>query len=447
MARPRKEIESAMLPFLEKYRFDKDFINLVKKELLEKNNVPDGDSLSFFTKTEKTLRESDTRLLFLVMEILYRKSRNDSIDPDEFYTPDEQKYARQYDGKLFVEETISLPYTFKNVIYVNSNYLLKVSTQEIKAFMDSLKLNYNYETQREPTKVIRSGKVRKIPTVNQRNIDEMIEHLKNKTLKESMMIWNAAIGTAIDSDELTYNSDKMELTVHRGTVLDILDGYHRCKAVQVALSLDPSIEVDFPLLITNVMTSQAREHVRQIAQAMPMSESRKQSLDKDLKANIVIDELKLRSELKDRISTGRQVNNQRGELVSYRILSEFIEKEFKMKRKSDAVEVSDYLCNFFDYMLDKYYDIFFDKRHENNLMRANAMFAGYIILAKKMFDEKLDVDFMDKVFENINFNRDNPLWKEINVINAKGHIKTKASRDIEIYFRDINLSDYNLLEV
>ena len=58
-----------------------------------------------------------------------------------------------------------------------------------------------------------------------------------------------------------------------------------------------------------------------------------------------------------------------------------------------------------------------------------------------MRKEKIELDELDSILSNIDFSRDNPLWKELNVINSDGKISARADeRKIANYFKGINIS-------
>src|SRR5699024_5305803 len=137
---------------------------------------------------------------------------------------------RQFDYLiLHDEDEIQFPLVFDNVLHLgNDLYGVSLDVKTIARLLRSKKLNYNYEIQRQETRVKRMDKIIYKPTVYKKNVQEIKNLMLKGELKVTTLAFNAATGTNEDGEELTYNGKKNTLTVNNGTRLDILDGYHRC---------------------------------------------------------------------------------------------------------------------------------------------------------------------------------------------------------------------------
>lgn len=446
MSHKRKELLGNLIPTIEDVRNDKKLVAEIKQELFKNHNVLSGDTQKIFKSPNKELSSIDGRLLVLFTEQIYLKTGKLNLNPEDYFIPSELKLAKQYDAKVYQQNKFSLPHTIPDVMEVNGKYYAFLSVKVIKKMMDNLILNYNFETQREANYIKMKDGSRRIPKIDPQNIKEISNHLVERTFEETHLIWNASLGTADDGyEDIVYNRDKRELTINKGVIIDIIDGYHRCKAIQNALEVDPDIDYMFPIIIVNYKTSQAQEYLRQIAQATPMSKVRVEQFESTY-ANDVIKSLLLDSDLKGRISQTEHTHTTNKELTTYTTLKEVIEEEFKMETKSEAMEVADYLSDFFNYLIGAYKDEFiknFDEVRKHSLMVDNNFFAGYVILAKRLKEEKIKITSLKRIIDNINFNRDNEEWEKHGIL-KDGKLTIKARDRVKDYFKNIDLKEVAL---
>lgn len=443
MLKDKKEYIENLIPVIEKIRTDKKKVKEIKDEL-SKYNIIHGDVQTLLSNPKTELPEIDLRFLFLFGEQVYIKSGILNINPDKFFTEPEQTTARQYDGELEREDSMSFPVTFENVTFMgNGTYMLPMNVSTINALSNNLLLNYNFETQREATFKRRKDKVVVVPTVNPSSIKDISKHLLEGTLVPTTLTFNAHTRTADSGNELTYDAKKRQLTINKGTRLDIIDGYHRTKGLQNALLMNPDLDFYFPVMITNYSTPQARQYLAQIAKANPMKETRIQEFAAERYADDVVKHLKIDSDLKDRISQTNRIHEIKKELTTYNTLVETINEEFTMNTKADAMDVADYLADFFNYLIGSFQDEFikeYDQFKDKSLINDNNMFAGYIVLASRMRDENIKITKLKNIINNIDFSKDSKLWEELEILKDK-KITTKTRENIKEYFKQLNLKE------
>src|SRR4051812_34575379 len=91
----------------------------IKKYLFEKHSIFDGSIQSWINNPAEELKEIDTRLLCLFAEQIYQKTGDQNINPEEFFTPLEMKTARQYSGKMYIEDEVEFPLRFHPAIQID----------------------------------------------------------------------------------------------------------------------------------------------------------------------------------------------------------------------------------------------------------------------------------------------------------------------------------------
>jgi hypothetical protein len=320
--------------------------------------------------------------------------------------------------------------------------MVTVDIQTINKLLSNELLDYNFDLQREATYRRVKNEVKKEPTLVMSNVKEISSHLLEGTLVPTVLVWNAAVRSSSTGTELVYNSNTMELTIEKNTDLFIVDGWHRCKASQNALQINPDLNFNFAVLITNYSTKKAQQYQAQLAKATPISKVRIMELEANRLSDTVVQQLKEESDLKGRISQTNRIHtlNPEKELVTYNVLSNTIDEEFTMETRADAADVGDYLSEFFNMLIGEFVNNI-EETKEKTLMAENSMFVGYIVLARRMFESNIKARDIRKIIKNIDFSRENELWKQIGVLDQNGNLTetNKSRKAIRDYFNNLNL--------
>lgn len=440
----REELEEKLiLPTLSVKR-KRNTVQEIKNSLYNNHKILEGNTQSWINNPSKELPELDWRLLYLFAKQIYLKTNILDINPDGYYTEIEAKKALQYTGGLTIESDIKLPLVFDDAVELGyGRYLTTISAKRLSQ-MSSTLLNYNFDIQREATKIRRNNETIKVATLVMQNVEEIKNHLKNDTLQPTMIVLNASVGSSDSGDEITYNPETKQMQINKGTVLDIVDGYHRCKGTELALNEKPEIDFNFALTVLNYTDEQAARYQGQLAEATPISKPKKNQLSAKRHADAVVKELMTHSELKDRVAVANAASIRNLELVTYDILADAIEEQFTLERKIDVYKVTEYLKNYFNILLGEFSEQFIEepqKWKKKSLMVDHNMFIGYIVLAKKMYENNIEEIKVIDYIKNIDFNKSNPLWKKINVLNERLNLNktTIVRKSIKRYFEEMKI--------
>lgn len=441
MLKSRSILEENLIPVIESLNAKTKIINGIKKELLRNEILPE-DVQTLLNDPEDELPKIDVRFLYLFTSAIYKYRTEANIKPLDYFTTAEVKESVTFSGLMNLDERLTFPQYKKGIVKVSNDvYLTEMDIKDIKKYYDAGLLFYNFDTQREHRKIISGDEVIAVPKVNEKSVKQIADHLLNGTLVPTLLTFNAAVRTSDEGDELLYKEDSNELVITKGTRLDIIDGYHRTKGIQRALSKNPNLSFSFPVMFTNYKTSRARDYIGQISKANPIEMDWADQLSKTRHADDVVAILQQESDLKGKVSQTKYVSNKKGELVSYRTLTSTINEEFEMHNKADSTDVAEYLVDFFDYLFGANPEAFLtniSNVNKNSLINENVMFAGYIVLAKRMFENEIKVSKLKKIIQNIDFNRDNSLWNEIGVI-KDGKLNKDSSKNIRNYFKNIEI--------
>lgn len=182
----------------------------------------------------------------------------------------------------------------------------------------------------------------------------------------------------------------------------------------------------------------------QFAKQTPITRTRMTQLTSERYADEVMKVLLSQSELKGHVSRNNSINLSNKEFATYDTLANAINKSFTMKKKIDIHKVANYLKDFFDMLIGDHSYEFIDnpsKTKKTSIINENTMFAGYIKLASRMYENNIEAIKVLDYMGEINFSRDNSLWKEIGYLDQKGKLNNteKAKQKIEDYFQKFNL--------
>lgn len=436
MKQDRGVLEGNLAPILQHLSTNRNAVKTIQSDLAMYNILP-GETQKYINDPDTLYQIEDSRALFLLSESIYRYTKNSSVDPEEYFTDQEIQNAKRYDENVFRNKDL-FPFTLHNIVLGNGDFGGFIDVQDGNKLMDGRKINYNFDLQREPTKVKRYNSVMMVPTLNKKNVEEITDLLIKGQLVTSTIVLNAVLGTAKMGKELVYNEKNNTITIMPGTVLDVVDGYHRLKAIQNALVNNPNLQFKFQLLLTNTDVVGAKRYQAQFSKGQPLSEERKRVLNQPSIADKVVEMINTGSDLSGKISQQDKLGV--SELVKASTLSKAIDNNFEITLTSDAKKVGDYLIDFFNTLIGKYPNELFkniDENKKDSYVGFETMFTGYVILAGRMYKEQIAAEYIDVILDQINFSKTNPLWK--NIIISYG-LNKETERNIIKLFKNLEIS-------
>ena len=341
----KREILLNVVSELRNQRSD-ELIEKIANNMYLNYNIPEGVAISFTSRSldENFFDNTDIRLITLyIMEAFKVMGREEQLN--KYVPKGEQQEAKQFDFNAYKkQDEIELPYEFTPALPVNDVYSTKMSVREISDFVNSGIINYNFDIQREAKLEKRTEGVIKVPTINQRNVNEMTRHLLNGTLKESTLYLNAAPTTSESGDELIYDPSEYTLILTEGTRVDVLDGYHRLLATQKAHRENPLIDFEFNVVFSNFTTSEAVKWQAQHSKATTWSKNRVTEMQQETKSAKVVKAIKdSDTEFESLIYTGHSKQGMSNTLITYNELTKVVDEFYNITNRRDEVVAADEL--------------------------------------------------------------------------------------------------------
>lgn len=446
MLKERSELEEKLINTIKNKRL-KTKKGIMNQIVLHLNENDIEDTVSWVNQPDKYIPELDMRELFLLTDAVYKEIEEDIIKPNLYFTEIEMKKSKQFRGELGEKDEITLPYTLEKMIMLNYNtFLGKISADDLARLSLSRKLHYNFDIQRESEFKRIKDRVIRQPKLVMQNVLEIQNNLKIKKQKHTQITINAAIGSAEGGEEdISYDPETMRLTVNRGVILDIVDGYHRTRATEALYIEQGHIDHDWILLLTNYSDKETKEFQGQLAKQTPIAKERREALLGERKGDMVLERLIPNSELKDRVSQTVSIHTSNKELVSYDLLANITSEQFDLDKMVNVYKVADYLTKFFNILFGTFENEFLNnpgKYRKISLMNHNNFIGvGYIVLARRMMENNIDPSEVVRIISGINFDKNNQQWVDLGIIDTKGRIAdtTKARKAIKEYFENIEL--------
>jgi len=340
--------------------------------------------------------------------------------PNHYFTDFEIREAEKI--RQMADEEVKDTIVINNVMKLRDDmYSAVIKIDEIAKWDNNNKIIYNRETQR--------------PTIWSRNNTEK-NHLSKQNVVE---IAEAIIGGTyfpdeiklnllpdIEGNSLIYNPSKKSLTV-KGD-LNIVDGYHRLAALQLALQRYPTCELCFPVTISHLIISDAQQLIVQRGKEQEIDRKYLDALE-NTAGNYIVKEI-IKSPIADEIyskkivKTQEEIRFKRG-FILFSELSQAIEKEYDLQGAIPLVvrnELRDWLIEFFNQLTTLLYHEWTMPRRKDWASKHYA-FPGYIFLSAQLRGRE--------DWKNILFN----VMKEAgdSTVNSKGSVKKSIKDVLEKY--------------
>lgn len=416
---------------------DKKIVSKIKSNLAT-HGINHGETQKLLNFFEEEIESIDKRVLILLTKEVFIATGNKELNPRNYFEENVIKVAETFDASIYKEDQKSLPITIPNVLMIDGEtYVTKLSIKFIKNIFHLLR--YNFETQREAKFIRKSDSVQIVARINKKAVSEITTLALEGNLDSTLITLNALAGTSDEGDELLYDTKKQELTITKGTFVDILDGFHRLMGAMGALEINPDLDFSFMVAFRNFTTLQAQRHFAQINTINPISKNHVEAMKAARLSDTVVKKIRQESDLKGKITTSRisSVNN---ELVNFKLMSDTIEQEFKMETKRDATKTGEYLTEFFNTLVDAYPEEFIRKIkdvREESLINTNVMIGvGYVVLAKRMYEEDIPLSKLSSILDKINFSKDNKEWDKLGV---DGIVSDSTKKAIKSYFLNLKI--------
>ncbi|WP_186331655.1 DNA sulfur modification protein DndB [Paenibacillus xylanexedens] len=390
---------------------------------LSAHSIPFG-VVQKINKNDETIKELELHYIIGIVGALH-DANNALPSQDEYFGKREILEANEM-LKVKEPDKITLPYVLKDVIQVKyDSFITKISIKELVRMVNSQLIVYEEETQRGVAyKLNKSGGIVKAPIVNKASVKRIADKVSKNKYFEDMITLNVY---STEVDPVTYLEESKMLTINEGTVISILDGFHRLQGFVAATSINQEADFNQILSIRVYDYETAKQFFSQLNTINVLSKERKKELAEERLSDKVVTELKRKSEIGEQIASGSTISNIAGELTTFDLLSYAVDQMYKMERQFDVVNVTKYLNDFFVYLVGYYPDEFSKNVEDRKIkwMSHPLMFIGYIVLSKIMLDKNIELTEIKKYIGLLEEGKISPMLYERNSLTNNKRIRNK----------------------
>lgn len=432
-----------------KYNTDKNFYNQLAEEINEKIKISkiadlfnDNIKIEFFTKNE----------LFWLIKSIYEITKDKDHKPEVFFT--EGEITRFITTPIELEEEVVemvFPYTLPTI--ENDQYTCaRMPIAELVKYYLNGCIDYDKRLQRETKKVKLKGEgyAERIKTYG-KNVKEIKEAILNNTFTPTEISLNILKGE-IESDVEPYEYDKETLTlkipVAKGIVVQIIDGYHRLKAMSEVLEEYPELKESNRVTKVNILYRdlvKAGGYIIQQSKGNKISPAKLKTLDTSDVTTGISNDLNTEGDtntnlLFNKIGLENEDVNKLDKYTTIDILSKAIErhwtidvKDLKQKRK-----IRQYLIDFFNEIISSYPDLFSNikESRKKSALVQGIIFGGFIALAKKLENVSRWEDKLDSILESTDWSLDDKgMWKDLNITNL--NLSVRQIKKLDSIFENL----------
>lgn len=260
MKKERIEIEDKIIEILAMYNKNGQVKELIRSELL--NEYMNKFVLTKTLSLNLPLNNRSVAELFHISRLI--NTLQPRIKLEEYFTDDEMTQAIESKNNIKIDDNPLIE--LKNVLHSKNNnedtWITIVTYRQIYEWMKSGKLIYNMETQRQGRLKKVKNEMIVIPYINEQSVEDIKDAMLKNEFYSNMISFNIAPDY---NHKLEYNQIEKTLIIDTNIFdnIAVTDGYHRCSGVVEALEIDPNLEGELYLKITNMSIEKAQKFIRQ----------------------------------------------------------------------------------------------------------------------------------------------------------------------------------------
>ena len=408
----RETLEQEIYKSLYEVNLNRELANNILKRLVDKGFLA-GHSQQIIAGNIG-LELLDSIKLGIIADSFYKETHNSKLNPELYY--EEETIKKIHNTRLeLIEDDLKLPITFKNLQqYSYDMWVGTIPLQDYVKICQSGIATYNFETQRDPAfKKYKDNVIKRI-NINPKSVLEMKDMMLNDTYLYDDITLNI-LSDGNEKFEFRKVIDNIgDLTFEDGT-LNLTDGAHRLKAAESALLVNPNLDKNFILVITNFDVNRANDYIRQKDKRNPIN---REYLETKNVANLSNDVARGINEsstcdIKGKIVSDEFLLKETGGLTLFSIMAKTIDSLWELETRRDVRELTNYLVDFFNELVG-----LFPNELKNDITASRQvsfinhknMFIYYLVIAKEIQEKYNWEEILFDILSDTDFTNNNRLW-------------------------------------
>jgi hypothetical protein len=417
---------------------DKEKLNEVDGILINNYKIPRGTVNELIANFDSINQLSEVEVSVLT-KVLFDVTKDSRINPTNFYNQKEINKALKYKGQ---DREPLYPMVLRNVSVSpdGTEFSVCMTLQDIARSYIKKIWTYNFNAQRlSKKKMLKGGKISEKIDIKAKSVKEIRDLMKNGKYKADAIFLNVLVD---GNDNIEYDADEMTLTIHEGTVVNLIDGMHRTEAAIQEVEENPDTQGFLWVIIKHYPISDSQFMLGQVNKKNAFDKTLiKHYMGEDFSAQITKDLMYL-PELKNKISIKTTIDKNLNYFTNYAILSEAIESIFSPQNSKDRYDYLEVLKKYFSYMISHYSNQLtkdYKILSKSSWFTHHNIYVGHIAISKALYDKygkDFPVDMIPKIIDSIDLSKNDN--SEFNLLmSSQGKVNSnQVKRSIRKFFED-----------
>ena len=251
------------------YEIEKRLPDVEPKDLCRKlfaqNKIPVNISSNIISQQSKFTEYSEFILYCFAKQVTPQLI-------NEYYTSKEIEFFNNYKYEMF---KIKFPIEFDVKQVTDDQWIGRYSAKELMQLRSAGLINYNINTQRALTHIVKGEKDYYRITINKHNLKE----IKNSIQERKFIPNTITLNINEDDPNASYIYKNDKLIVNSISSFDIIDGFHRYLAFGQIYDLDSNFDYPLEIRICNYSNSKGQQFTFQEDQKTPMKKIEAEGLN------------------------------------------------------------------------------------------------------------------------------------------------------------------------
>lgn len=385
---------------------------LLTKAEIELNGLINGRMLTQIFITKKPINTLTEDVLYNLARFLENHLPVD-FKVDNFFTPSEMENYSKQDEHFDRGTLLEIPtlHYFNNM---NKEWLCTLTYKEIYNMWKTGKIQYDTSIQRSATQKTFKNDVVEMATFNKKSVDDICKAMLNKTFSTNMITLN--IVHTGEEEFITDSSGLLTVNLEK-TIVAIIDGGHRCVAIEKAMAENPKLEGSMVVIIKNLDKEGCRKFIKQEAMANKHDDVTLSKFDQNDKITRLINELNTYREretnpLFNNIESIFNDNEKcliKEDILRIGFKASGIDELVKDMTINEVGKVKSLIADFYEKLFIAYREKYGKIDNEKFSLINNQLFiANMLCLVKAMYDKNKNVDeqMILDIVDKIDFNNE-----------------------------------------
>lgn len=276
--------KTELCKFIEKrldfYAVNKQHVSTMTKYLIDKYKFTLSEAFDLITQRVPTETESNF-VCFCVADAISKVDQRTKVE--DWFT---EKEINAFSKEQIHRDFLAFPVRIPAIQVSDDQWIGMCDCKFLMLLREAQMIYYNTNTQRTLQRVVRHGNESYRISINNVAVNDIKASMQNGTYISDTISLNMP-----EDAEFYYNADKRELVLNSIDHFDIIDGFHRYKAMCSAIDNDPEFNYSMELRIVQYDETKAKQFIWQQDQKTKMKKLDSDSMNVSAPENITVERL------------------------------------------------------------------------------------------------------------------------------------------------------------